>query len=146
MKIAVKKSELEHAPPDLPDLPALIARVRELDQAATPGPWSKSVGVYQDPDGDSSDDDCFFGRGPVPFPHARALGEADAALIAEYRNAAPRLAAALEEQMAEVERLREVLLDFADRDCSYGDNCPPFGTRHGRCDGCKARAALERKP
>lgn len=45
--------------------------------------------------------------------------------------------------VALVERLRDALADFADRDCHYGDGCPPFaGTRHGTCDPCKARAAL----
>jgi hypothetical protein len=33
--------------------------------------------------------------------------------------------------------------ELADEPCSYGDNCPDFGTRHGRCLHCKARRALE---
>lgn len=74
------------------DIAETIARVLELDAEATKVPWKPSVGVYHDMEGDSEADDCFFGRGPVPFPHARALGEADAALIAYYRTAAPALA------------------------------------------------------
>lgn len=45
---------------------------------------------------------------------------------------------------AEIRHLRSVLEDFAEYDCAYGDNCPSFGTRHGRCVGCKARKALGR--
>jgi hypothetical protein len=32
--------------------------------------------------------------------------------------------------------------ELADEDCAYGDDCPSFGTNHGRCLECKARAAL----
>ena len=36
------------------------------------------------------------------------------------------------------------LRDIAERDCEYGDTryCPAFGSRHGTCDGCRARMAL----
>jgi len=34
---------------------------------------------------------------------------------------------------------------MAERECDYGDFCPDFsGTRHGTCDSCKARRALEK--
>lgn len=49
------------------------------------------------------------------------------------------------ELRAEVERLRDVLKDLAEGDCAYGDNCPTFGSRHGQCYVCKARAPLEGK-
>ena len=48
----------------------------------------------------------------------------------------------LSEADTEVERLRGVLSDFAEADCEYGDGCPDFGSRHYRCTGCIARAAL----
>lgn len=54
----------------------------------------------------------------------------------------------LEQQLADARRDLEAakrsLGEFAERDCTYGDNCPhPWGTlRHGVCDGCRARAAL----
>jgi hypothetical protein len=44
---------------------------------------------------------------------------------------------------AEVAGLRATLEDFSERDCAYGDGCPSnAGTRHGTCDGCRARKAL----
>lgn len=45
--------------------------------------------------------------------------------------------------LEEVERLRADLAHYAEGDCSYGDNCPPFsGSRHYQCDSCRARVAL----
>jgi len=89
---------------------------------------------------------------------ARLQAELDAAQtrlanIRDYRwgdiNAAVDMTARAEqaererdELIEENRRLREALEDFAERDCEYGDNCPTFGTRHGTCTGCKARAAL----
>jgi len=43
---------------------------------------------------------------------------------------------------AKLAEYEKALRDLAERDCTYGDNCPPFGTRHGACVGCIARAAL----
>lgn len=34
--------------------------------------------------------------------------------------------------------------DMSEHDCTYGDNCPKFGSRHGQCVGCKAREVLEK--
>jgi len=42
-----------------------------------------------------------------------------------------------------VDRLEQFAKDMAEDDCAYGDNCPTFGTRHGQCDGCKARETLK---
>jgi hypothetical protein len=51
--------------------------------------------------------------------------------------------AALDTLRAEVSGLRATLEDFSERDCAYGDGCPSnAGTRHGTCDGCRARKAL----
>jgi hypothetical protein len=36
------------------------------------------------------------------------------------------------------------LAELAEEDCSYGDNCPTFGSRHGKCIYCKARQALKK--
>ena len=43
---------------------------------------------------------------------------------------------------AELSEVRAALKEFAEGECEYGDGCPSFGTRHGRCVPCKARAAL----
>lgn len=43
---------------------------------------------------------------------------------------------------ARIAELEEFVKEFADEPCTYGDNCPDFGTRHGKCYNCKARAAL----
>lgn len=40
--------------------------------------------------------------------------------------------------------LRSALSDLAEGDCSYGDGCPAFGSRHGQCCSCKAREALSK--
>lgn len=92
------------------DLPAIIARVKQLDAEATPGPW---VG---EPDGGPH-------RGRVEERSARGIetvahtycgaydghGARNAELVAYYRAAAPLLATALEAAMAENERLRTEL-------------------------------------
>ncbi len=44
--------------------------------------------------------------------------------------------------MAEVGALREFVQQFADEPCVYRDACPTFGSRHGTCLPCQARAAL----
>ena len=41
-----------------------------------------------------------------------------------------------------VARLKDFVTEIADDDCFYRDNCPTFGTRHGKCLRCKAREAL----
>lgn len=33
-------------------------------------------------------------------------------------------------------------VDMAEGDCHYGDNCPVFNSKHGRCYACKAKEAL----
>lgn len=38
--------------------------------------------------------------------------------------------------------VRDFVQAFADEPCAYGDDCPPFGTRHGTCHNCAARRAL----
>jgi hypothetical protein len=40
------------------------------------------------------------------------------------------------------DRFKKTLEEFAEGDCSYGDNCPESGTNHGRCTSCIARSAL----
>ena len=53
---------------------------------------------------------------------------------------AERELAALEKTSA---ALREFVIDEAEGDCAYGDNCPSnAGTRHGTCRSCKARQTL----
>ena len=76
--------------------------------------------------------------------HPAVVKERDglaAVLVAEQgcrRDAMEKLSAS----RAEAERLRGVLSGFAEADCEYGDGCPDFGSRHYRCTGCIARAAL----
>ena len=58
---------------------------------------------------------------------------------------ASRAAAHMQNQAEAVRLLRPLrgtMEDFAEHDCTYGDGCPPFGSRHGRCTGCIARTAL----
>ena len=53
--------------------------------------------------------------------------------------------AKIAELIAERDRYRDALEGLAEYDCHYGDNCPTFGSRHGKCVGCKAREALSVK-
>ena len=46
------------------------------------------------------------------------------------------------ELMRERDRYRSALEAIAEGDCSYGDECPTFGSRHGQCLPCQAREAL----
>lgn len=39
----------------------------------------------------------------------------------------------------------DLVQEWADEECSYKDGCPTFGSNHGRCMSCKARAALTQK-
>lgn len=46
-------------------------------------------------------------------------------------------------RMAKVaERYEDFIVELASEPYAYGDGCPDFGTKHGRCLHCKARAAL----
>lgn len=49
-----------------------------------------------------------------------------------------RIADLLEEAATALEFIQEL----ASEECSYGDNCPTFGSRHGQCVRCKAKRAL----
>lgn len=42
----------------------------------------------------------------------------------------------------QVKDLKQFVTELAEDDCSYGDNCPTFGSRHGQCLSCKARKTL----
>jgi hypothetical protein len=53
------------------------------------------------------------------------------------------LRARIERLEKKLDRLEQFAKDMAEDDCHYGDNCPPFGTRHGTCSGCQAREALK---
>lgn len=97
-----------------------IKRDRAIIDAATPGEWTTSVGVYEDPDGD---EDLTFARGPMvnrrKFKDVagwRAQGKADAAFVAAARTGWPRA-------LDEVERLRMELrgaqIQIEDRGASF---------------------------
>jgi len=49
-----------------------------------------------------------------------------------------RIADLLEEAATALDFVQEL----ADEDCAYADDCPDFGTKHGRCIRCKAKKAL----
>jgi hypothetical protein len=96
---------------------ATIARLRELDAAATPVPWAADewycsdseggwagIGPHHHAETDNVDD------GPDGPLHEAA--KADAALIAAMRNALPALLAQLAAQAAEIERLRSIQQDI----------------------------------
>ena len=109
------------------DLPALIAEVRRLDAAATKGPWfyNSYSGVFSEPVSreydvavealpDDAPAEAFGGLVEPCCAHvpvvggdtATAQGARDAALIAEYRTAAPLLADECSRLQAEVTQLR----------------------------------------
>ena len=74
----------------------------------------------------------------------KAERERDAAryeLEAE-REEGNQIVAAMNQAEDERDAARAVLRDIAEGDCSYGDGCPKFGSRHGQCVSCKAREAL----
>jgi hypothetical protein len=85
------------------------------------------MAAYDEMQKDIADPGAFDPRSPMALSRARI-----AAL--ESENAALRAA---------LETLRSFASDMAEGDCEYGDNCPTFGTRHGSCDPCRARAALD---
>ena len=45
---------------------------------------------------------------------------------------------------ARIKILFAFVSDMTEHDCTYGDNCPIFGSNHGRCTGCKARTVMEK--
>ena len=49
-----------------------------------------------------------------------------------------RIADLLEEAASALDQLQE----WADEPCSYGDNCPTFGSNHGMCMYCRSKEAL----
>lgn len=92
-----------------PDTAALIAEVKELDAAATPGPWEADVcdGIFQhwsvQPEVDNvvsvvamEGKDSWGG-----CDHRLLYSEADAKFMAESRSLLPQLVGALEEAQAE---------------------------------------------
>ena len=42
-----------------------------------------------------------------------------------------------------LDKRNNVLMDIAEHDCSYGDNCPTFGANHYQCIPCKAKEGLK---
>ena len=148
-----------------PDLDALLAKVADLDAAATPGPWTADAHVAGYLGGDAPGCAVRFERvgrrgrwSPICMCQPDGSGRygvggtlnpvEDAAFIAFARTALPRLA-------AEVRRLREKAnaydsLDMADREDSarldwleeHGLYISLDGRRHNSPIGC-TRAALD---
>lgn len=46
-------------------------------------------------------------------------------------------------KVAMQDRTVDFARSMAEQACGYGDSCPFFGARHGRCISCKARTALQ---
>lgn len=96
--------------PDSTDIPALVERVRELDKAATKGPWF-SVNVAGNPvlcTGENYTDCAVLGGlndGDCDEQQAKRNGE----LAALYRTAAPVLADEVERLSDEVDTLNRAL-------------------------------------
>lgn len=125
-----------------------IARVRELDAAATKGPWhAGSKGhVYA-----LEYTLVTLAGGPG---RSLAVPPPDALLIAYYRDAAPQLAAEVERLRAENAELREALSPFAAMsDGLLPDPHPcsvrcwrvggPCNTSGGVCEECGTRASRD---
>jgi hypothetical protein len=96
----------------------MIDRLRELDSAATPGPWSYFISSYDNGTMFITDD----ASGDEQTVRADWLSEADAALIAEARNALPKL-------LAIVEAARDVLENVSpddDHEGAFLDYLVPF--------------------
>lgn len=87
-------------------LPDLITRLRELEAAATKGPWRVVPGDDVDTVCSDKHDICQPYEVAVRGHYSRAPGDANAALIAEARNALPLL-------LDEIEKLRAALKPFA---------------------------------
>ena len=85
----------------------LIARVRELDAKATPGPWDAegSGGIHMDGTRDYYTIETIEVRHLNQFARSKN-GEANANLVAHYRTLAPKLADMLERAMEELECVR----------------------------------------
>lgn len=79
------------------DIEEVLARVHELDQAATVGPWEFQYRGPQDQNGDYGASLLFGGTGEGL---ARGLPDPDGELIIEYRTLAPRMAKALQAVLA----------------------------------------------
>lgn len=96
---------------------SLAASVLELAERATAGPWGASghgvpnlLDISDDPTGGAV---ASVARWLHGAPGDAGEAEANAAFIALCRTAAPALARAVQEQAAEVERLRGVCIDAA---------------------------------
>jgi hypothetical protein len=114
------------------DLAAIQARV----DAASPGPWRHDA----DANGTEACPALSFkhdtlGIMPVVVGHA-FWSHGDFDFIAAARTDVPAL-------VARVVALEAALRDIAEGDRAYADGCPIFGSKHGRCLVCRARAALE---
>jgi hypothetical protein len=134
-----------------PDTKAL----RAIEAKATPGPWKIKSGrvvatkIYDgfasavEPDPNDQNLIVAARNNLIPLCDRveeleRRLADLDTAIdIAHEFDRRNEVA------KARIERMRAALGGLAEADCSYGDNCPAFGSRHGRCVGCWARAALE---
>ena len=66
--------------------------------------------------------------------------EADAEAYASQKESG------VEQMKARASRMEDALRGLAEGNCHYGDACPVFGSKHGRCVACIAKAALQPAP
>lgn len=74
---------------------------------------------------------------------ARKALELARSVIAKYGASADKPSVRLAVAVLRAERVVRFARDTAEGDCEYGDGCPIFGSRHGRCVRCQAVAALD---
>jgi len=122
------------------DRKPLLSTLRALEQAATKGQWECELRSVKQPHGEAARTlGSVRVKGALPvkvvvrldFGYGSDSDAATAALIVALRNAAPALLGVV-----------SFVEELAGETCAYDDNCPPFGTRHGKCMSCKARSAL----
>lgn len=130
------------------DLAALLARIRALEQAATPGKWFASTSedtsssVYLDTDADGFHS---IANTPIPFhlwctkAGETCLERRNFAFIAALRNLAPKMLAVIE---AAADVISHGMGEWCDL-CGHGE-----GTHDETCDWdrlCKGLAAIAKE-
>lgn len=117
---------------EAPDPAAVVGRLRELEQRAMGAPWEVYVGTPALYVNSGTDTVCSLADlGPFYKRH-----DADAAFIAEVRNALPALLDAYEDAVARAEKAEAELADrrLAALRCNCPTEMPPPGSgMGGRC-------------
>jgi predicted nucleic acid-binding Zn-ribbon protein len=117
---------------------ALVAAGRELEVARL-----ARKAVEEERDAARSEEKVLREKLEWQAACTKALMESQERLAAEVRRLRNELVEREDALTQDVDVFRAALLDLAERRCAYGDGCPMVDDKHGRCIGCKARAALE---